>query len=125
MGTRCWDIQVRQNQHETPLGGTWPSATSCDHDTRDVCANGLHETPEFSVNPPGCTIRGAQKFRQHRSHVSKTSLRMRPKKKEKNANKRCTGAVWHASGCDMIGGAGPAQPTYHHPTIMPVCHDMP
>ena len=25
--------------------------------------------------------------------------------------------VWYASGCDMTGGAGPAQPTYHHPTI--------
>ena len=35
----------------------------------------------------------------------------------REGNKRCSGAVWYASGCDMTGGAGPAQPTYHHPTI--------
>ena len=33
----------------------------------------------------------------------------------REGNKRCCGAVWYASGCDMTGGADPAQPTYQSP----------
>ena len=34
----------------------------------------------------------------------------------REGNKRCAGTVWYASG-DVKYGAGPAQPTSHHPTI--------
>ena len=36
--------------------------------------------------------------------------------REKQTKERCAGAVSYALGCDMTGGASPAQPTYHHPT---------
>ena len=36
--------------------------------------------------------------------------------RESQTKERCAGAVWYALGCDMTGGAGAAQPTYHHPT---------
>ena len=73
----------------------------------------LHEsaTSAFSL---GCTILGAQKLCQHRSHVAKRDEYM--KQKVKHQKKRCAGAVWYAAECDMTGGADPAQPTYHHPS---------
>ena len=33
----------------------------------------------------------------------------------REGKKRCAGAVWYASECDMTGGADPAQPTYQSP----------
>ena len=40
----------------------------------------------------------------------------------REGNKRCSGAVWYASGCDMTGGAGPAQQANHHPTTTHTTH---
>ena len=48
-----------------------------------------------------------------RRHNDKTGTMCRGKYKE--SNKRCSGAVWYASGCDVTGGAGPAQPTLPSP----------
>ena len=37
------------------------------------------------------------------------------KKRAQKQKKRCAGAVWYASGCDVTGGAGPSQPTITQP----------
>ena len=77
----------------------------------------------YSCEPrdsPNCTIHGAQKVRQHGSHVGKENhiniSHEDRKEKIQKAKTKDAFAVWYASGCDVTGGAGPAQPTSHHPT---------
>ena len=51
---------------------------------------------------------------------------MKIERENTNLKKRCAGAVWYALGCDMTGGADPAQPTYQSPNhCCPKVHDTP
>ena len=102
-------------QSPTTVTAALPYSRSCGRVTRAVPGPRRCPHPPHRRHPGQRGLMACQPFpRQQNLAAESISPTTGP---GKEGNKRCYGAVWYASGCDMTGGAGPAQPTYHHPTI--------